>query len=216
MLSSCLWPVVCSLAQRSARTSSLESQVSSLAKRAAPPHAKQKKRMACRCRWGDPGQLLRRYLTKASLLGGEPLRPSDHNHTATSHVLQDGALTREGQLCFPVNPTAFGQESQTSIARSSGNAIGAIPTAFSLSSFDFSGEHRSWAPQDSSWTEEMISSVLVLFAGRLQATGLRLEVRRKTLSRTCRLCLWPVASPRGRHGFRDTQVRCWGDLAAHC
>jgi hypothetical protein len=67
---------------------------------------------------------------------------------------------------FPVNPTAFGQESQTRIARSSGNAIGATSVAFALSSFDFSGEHRSWAPQDSSWAEEMISSDLVLFGRR--------------------------------------------------
>ena len=53
-------------------------QDSSLAQRAEPP-AKRKKRMACRCRWGDPGQLLGRYLIKASLLGGEPLKPSYHN-----------------------------------------------------------------------------------------------------------------------------------------
>ena len=46
---------------------------------------------------GGPGAITQRYLIKASLLGGEPLRPSNLSHTATSHVLQDGALTRESQ-----------------------------------------------------------------------------------------------------------------------
>ena len=51
-----------------------------------------------------------------------------------------------------------GSRGSLPIARSSGNAIGAIPTAFALSSFDFSGERRSQAPQDSSWMGEMVSS----------------------------------------------------------
>ena len=92
-------------------------------------------------------------------------------------MLQDGALTRESQKLIPVNPTAFGQESQTSIARSSGYAIGAIPTAFALSSFGFSGVRRSRPPQDSSWMGKMVSSVSCPFweGLRLQATGLRYE-----------------------------------------
>ena len=86
---------------------------------------------------------------------------------ATSQGLQDRAPAREG-LDIPVNPTAFGQGSQTSIARSSGNAIGATPIAFALSSVDFSGERRSQAPPDSSWMRVMVSSDLVLFEGRLE------------------------------------------------
>ena len=105
---------------------------------------------------------------------------------------------------FPVNPTAFGQESQTSIARSSGNAIGATPTAFALSSFDFSGTRRSRPPQDSSWTGKMVRSVLVLCEEGLKA-GLRLEVQMQFVFVPVACGLWPVVSLGVDSGFRDTQ-----------
>ena len=92
---------------------------------------------------------------------------------------------------FPVSPTAFVQGSQTSIARSSGYAIGAIPTAFALSSFGFSGVRRSRPPQDSSWMGKMVQFRFLSFLGRLEATGYRLEVRRQ-MRRTRRR--WPAAS----------------------
>ena len=166
---------------------------------------------------GGPGAITRLYLIKASLLGVEPLRPSTTTQGDEPCAARWCSDTG-GPVRFPVSPTAFGQESQTSIARSSGNAIGAIPTAFALSSFDFSGEHRSWAPQDSSWMGKMVGSVLVLFEEgfRLQARGLRLQARG-----TWSIVFVPVAcrlEPSPPLGV-DSAIEIprfddWGDLAA--